>query len=382
MARAICSLDSVSRWAVTGTPIQNRLGDLATLLKFLKVYPYSEKRVFEADISYVWKSGNPSEAIKRLKRLSGCLLLRRPKGIIQLPPRRDLQCPIDFTQAERRLYDEIRAQAIARIDEALLHNVDSTRSNCFVNVLQQIEALRMVCNLGLYYPSRHEACKDEGKTLNTDNWSLMAQRAFNLQRGIGQIQCHSCSSAVETVEILLGDPTEQREPRFSRCLRFICSACVQRLTSVDGMIGCGHDPPCLVAPISTNTSSLEEPSVPMLPGSGLGGGLWGGLPTKVAVLLEDLRKLPGDVKWYVDFIQTACQVYFMLVDEANQTSVIFSTWRMTLDVVEAGLKQALIPSHRFDGKVPQKDRQGVIERFRKDSSIRVLLLTLSCGAVG
>lgn len=55
---------------------------------------------------------------------------------------------------------------------------------------------------------------------------------------------------------------------------------------------------------------------------------------------------------------------------------------MTLDVVEAALKQADIRAIRFDGKVPQRERQGVIDRFRSDSSIRVILLTLSCGAVG
>lgn len=55
---------------------------------------------------------------------------------------------------------------------------------------------------------------------------------------------------------------------------------------------------------------------------------------------------------------------------------------MTLDVVQAGLLQAGIQALRFDGEVPQRDRQGVIERFRSDMSVRVLLLTLSCGAVG
>lgn len=55
---------------------------------------------------------------------------------------------------------------------------------------------------------------------------------------------------------------------------------------------------------------------------------------------------------------------------------------MTLDIVESGLKQAQIQYLRFDGKVPQKERQGVIDRFRQDSSVTVLLLTLSCGAVG
>lgn len=63
-------------------------------------------------------------------------------------------------------------------------------------------------------------------------------------------------------------------------------------------------------------------------------------------------------------------------------SVVFSTWRLTLGIVEAGLEHASIQCVRFDGKVPQKERQNVVERFRKDPSVRVMLLTLSCGAVG
>ena len=62
--------------------------------------------------------------------------------------------------------------------------------------------------------------------------------------------------------------------------------------------------------------------------------------------------------------------------------MVFSTWRMTLDIVEYALNQANIGLLRFDGKVPQKERQVVIDKFRSDPSIRVLLLTLSCGAVG
>lgn len=79
MAQAICALNSVSRWAVTGTPILNRLSDLATLLKFIRVYPYTDPKRFDADISLPWRSGDDEEAVKRLKLLSGCLLLRRAK---------------------------------------------------------------------------------------------------------------------------------------------------------------------------------------------------------------------------------------------------------------------------------------------------------------
>jgi SNF2 family DNA or RNA helicase len=61
---------------------------------------------------------------------------------------------------------------------------------------------------------------------------------------------------------------------------------------------------------------------------------------------------------------------------------VFSTWRLTLDAVEAGIKHSGISYVRFDGKVPQKERQSVINKFRGDATVKVILLTLSCGAVG
>lgn len=76
-------------------------------------------------------------------------------------------------------------------------------------------------------------------------------------------------------------------------------------------------------------------------------------------------------------------IYQLLGNGINRAvSVVFSTWRTTLDVIEAGLKTEGIPCLRFDGKVPQRERQNVVNRFRQDPSCRVLLLTLSCGAVG
>ena len=292
MAGAICSIDSVSRWAVTGTPIQNRLGDLATLLKFLKVYPYSDKKIFEADVSYMWKSGNVDEAVSRLKRLSSCLLLRRPKDVIQLPPRRDLRYTVNFTPKERNLYEDIRMKTIAHLDE--LRHEDPSNPPSFVNVLQRIEAMRMVCNLGLSYPSRHDISTQD--VLDPRNWHTQAQRAFNLRRDMGQIQCQSCRSTLDTVEFIPGDPTQPTESRFFRCLRFICSVCVQTLASGSGVVACGHVPSCPVSPVLTDVSASDESSA--LPGNRLRGPLPAEFPSQVTMLLGDLASLPPDVKWY------------------------------------------------------------------------------------
>ncbi|KAF5549124.1 global transactivator [Fusarium mexicanum] len=261
LSRAICSLDSVSRWAVTGTPIQNRLSDLTALLKFLRVHPYSEKRHFDADISSLWKSGNAEKAVQRLKRIASCLLLRRPKDVIQLPPIHNLQLQVQFTIAERQLYEDVRMQVLSQLNDSAPASFKSLQPNFFINILQKIEAMRMICNLGLHYHMRHEKPSLQGLV---DDWQSEAQKAFNLRREEGTIQCHLCGLRLDEME--------------------------------------------------------------------------------------------------------------SLVDEGVQKAISANEM--------AGLDYESIPCLRFDGTIAQKERHSVIERFRHDPQIRVLLLTLTCGAVG
>ncbi|GKT87599.1 alpha-mannosyltransferase [Colletotrichum tofieldiae] len=197
MARAVCALDSISRWAVTGTPIQNRLSDLATIVKFIRAHPYTDTRQFDADLSQLWKSGEDEKAVQRLKNLSACLILRRAKGTISLPPRHDKLCHVDFTREERLVYDEMRQRAIARIEEALLQDsgLETSNVSMYHNALQQIESLRLFCNLGLGYHSRHEKVTHYS-TENYQDWTLHAQQLFNLQWQKGPIRlCEEIQSS-------------------------------------------------------------------------------------------------------------------------------------------------------------------------------------------
>ncbi|OTA67438.1 hypothetical protein K449DRAFT_365300 [Hypoxylon sp. EC38] len=305
MSRAVCALESDSRWAVTGTPIQNRLNDLATLLKFIRVHPYSDPRQFETDISNLWKSGEEEKAVRRLKRLSAFLLLRRPKGTINLPPRRDLLLPIDFNIEEREVYNSMRDQVITRIDQAL-HDVSGvSKAGSYHNALQQIEALRLFSNLGLHYHLRHE---NNGSFLSApEEWTKIAQRTFDSQREIAPIICMQCSAVVELTEAWLDESNIPRQTaHFFECLKFVCSDCMDKLHRYSRSVTCGHIPRCAVAPVSTSSTALEEnPNLVAAERRMTSTNL----PSKIKALVMDLNTVPGGVKCLT--LTVASRAYLM-----------------------------------------------------------------------
>ncbi|KAJ8122931.1 hypothetical protein ONZ43_g993 [Nemania bipapillata] len=174
---------------------------------------------------------------------------------------------------------------------------------------------------------------------------------------MNSIICLRCSSTLGLTETLLDDSTHPTESaQFTSCLRFICSECASKKSHSGQIVTCDHMPPCPVASVSTSGIALEEVESFVAPQAQLASQA---LPSKIKALLEDIRRIPSDVK-----------------------CIVFSTWRLTLDLITRGLDKEGIPNIRFDGKVPQKDRHSVVTAFNSDPSIRVMLLTLSCGAVG
>jgi hypothetical protein len=292
MARSVCELNSGSRWAVTGTPIQNHLSDLAALLKFIRAHPYDDVKRFDTDISRLWKSGEDEEAVRRLKHLASCLVLRRAKRTINLPERHDMICAVDFSKAERALYDQVRQQTIVKIDDVLQHETEVATSGIYINFLQQIESMRLICNLGTHYITRH----DKPTAHDATEWSHEAQAAFNIQREMETIVCSQCSSPLDVTETLLDEIPTLEAPQFSRCSKFACADCSARLRKVGQMMVCGHSPRCPIAPVYITYSALEDiPDYLSEQPKNLSSTT---PPSKVEALIADLESLPLDVKWY------------------------------------------------------------------------------------
>lgn len=231
--------------------------------------------------------------MKRLKRLSGCLLLRRPKETIDLPSRRDLRCVVDFSHDERALYDEIKNRVITDFQVTSIEGTDGSNSAAFVNIIQQINSLRMICNMGLQYHSRYDNNITDARPQGQHTWSEVAQQTFEFQCEAESIMCHVCQSSLGLAETLFGE--QHTHPRFSECLRFICSECSHRLHKSSKPISCGHSPSHPIALVSTSRKDVEEAPASSVFMDDFQTSLIG-IPSKVTSLVTQLQVQPADVK--------------------------------------------------------------------------------------
>lgn len=113
-AKACCSLESDCRWAITGTPIQNRIDDLYSIVKFLRHEPWDQWRWWNKTISIPLSAPDNSKGIVALREVLRSLMLRRTKqtidpstgkSIVDLPPRVVEMVYVQLDESDRYFYD-------------------------------------------------------------------------------------------------------------------------------------------------------------------------------------------------------------------------------------------------------------------------------------
>jgi SNF2 family DNA or RNA helicase len=82
--QAACALDAEYRWCLTGTPLQNNLDELQSLIKFLRIKPYNDLAAWRDQITRPLNNGRGGLAIKRLQVYLKAFMKRRTKDVLKL----------------------------------------------------------------------------------------------------------------------------------------------------------------------------------------------------------------------------------------------------------------------------------------------------------
>lgn len=161
--QACYALRAEYRWCLTGTPMQNNLDELQSLIRFLRVKPYNELGVWRDQITRPMASGRGGVAMKRLQFYLKAFMKRRTKDVLKaegalnpggkadvdgkpsngfrITERKIVKVAVDLTQKERTFYRHLEQ----RTDRSLEQMMDGHKLN-YASALVLLLRLRQACN--------------------------------------------------------------------------------------------------------------------------------------------------------------------------------------------------------------------------------------------
>ncbi len=143
-SKAARSLKADSKIALTGTPVENHVGDLWSIMEFLNPGLLGTQAEFKRAFHVPIQVHRDPEASNRLKRLTGPFLLRRLKTdksiIADLPDKLEMKVFCTLTKEQASLYEAVVQDAVRQIEEA---EEGIQRKGL---VLATLTKLKQVCN--------------------------------------------------------------------------------------------------------------------------------------------------------------------------------------------------------------------------------------------
>jgi superfamily II DNA or RNA helicase len=155
---AACSLTADHRLCLSGTPVENHLGDLWSLFDFLLPGLLGSAAQFNSHYRTPIEEQDNQQQLEALRRSVGPFILRRTKEQVasDLPPKSTLLRLVQLGPEQRRLYESIRvaahadvrrlvqAKGIAGSTVAILDALMKLRQACCDPRLVQVQAARRV----------------------------------------------------------------------------------------------------------------------------------------------------------------------------------------------------------------------------------------------
>jgi hypothetical protein len=142
-ARAARALPAAHRIALTGTPVENHVGDLWSIMEFLNPGLLGSPAAFKRTFFVPIQAGHDPAAAERLRRLTGPFILRRLKTdraiIADLPEKMEMKVFCTLTREQASLYQAVLADA----EKAMAEAEGVARKGV---VLATLSRLKQVCN--------------------------------------------------------------------------------------------------------------------------------------------------------------------------------------------------------------------------------------------
>ncbi|KAG6322176.1 hypothetical protein E4U22_000551 [Claviceps purpurea] len=359
-AKACFALQTEYRWCLSGTPLQNRIGEFFSLIRFLNIRPFAlylckqcpcstlewtmddsnrcsgcrhpgmqHVSVFNQELlNPIQRHGNQGlgrEAFGKLRLMTDRIMLRRLKK----DHTDSMELPVKEVHVDRQFFGEE--------ENDFANSIMTNGQRKFDTYVAQGVLLNNYANIfGLIMQMRQVA----------DHPDLLLKK--NADGGQNVLVCCICDEPAEdTIR--------------SRCKHDFCRACVS------GYVKSTDTPDCPTCHIALSID-LEQPEIEqdgaMVKKSSIINRIkmenWVS-SSKIELLVHDLHQLRSN--------------------NASHKSIIFSQFTTMLQLIEWRLRRAGITTVMLDGTMTPAQRQASIEHFMNNVDVECFLVSLKAGGV-
>ena len=156
-------LQAKHRWAVSGTPVQNKVHELFSYFQFLQYHPFNTKAAFDEYMRKVEAMPNPKHALERLSEMIRPVMLRRTKES-KFDGQRILMLPDRYSSINTLVFTHSLTHSLTHsITQLLTHSLTPSSLTHWLNSLLAHPHACLVHNTchaacGLHLPVTHFAC--------------------------------------------------------------------------------------------------------------------------------------------------------------------------------------------------------------------------------
>lgn len=362
----LLAANAISRWCLTGTPLQNDAYEMFSLIHFLRVPPFDEFQHFKDKIGEPLKSNNQNRVNWGMKRLCFVLqtiMLRRTKEaktddgkpILNLPKRNLELIELEFDSPQEKefyigLQERIK-QAFEKEEEQ--QRATGKKTNMIASLVLLLR-LRQACShpamvtgnlrvdagaIGSAAANRDRTDSGKGKAGGTaaeeedddDDDDGLAAMLSGLSVAVKRCdQCNvelpkNATAATPNGQDGPGDLMAAVNPALAN--RRLCAACT--------------------ALASNHSQDLFASSF----GS-----------TKIRKMLSILSNIRST--------------------DRTEKTIVFSQFTSFLNLVEPHLRRHSFNYVRYDGSMKPQERESALERIRSDPSVTIILISFKAGSTG
>ncbi|NXY71558.1 HLTF factor, partial [Glareola pratincola] len=349
--KAALNLEGQRRWVLTGTPIQNSVKDLWSLISFLKLKPFTDREWWHRTIQRPVTMGAPG-GLGRLQSLIRSITLRRTKTskvkgkpVLELPERKVLIQHVTLTEEERQIYQSVKKEGKAAIRRFFS---EGTVLAHYADVLGVLLRLRQLCcHPHLCMNTSSSSFSADNKTPEELRETLVTKMKLVLSSGSDE----ECAVCLESLTL----------PVITRCAHVFCKPCIFEVIR--------SEQPNAKCPLCRSELRVEQ--------------------LVECPLEEEIGSNNGkksDQEWISSSKINALMHALIELRRDNPTAkcLVVSQFTTFLSLIENPLKESGFAFTRLDGSMAQKKRAEAIQCFQSNQagSPTVMLLSLKAGGVG